>query len=42
MDVKTVSELKSQLRGEVILPSDEGYEKARKVYNAMIDKQPKK
>ncbi|MCW4037392.1 MAG: FAD-binding oxidoreductase [Candidatus Bathyarchaeota archaeon] len=40
MDVKTVSELKSQLRGEVILPGDEGYEKARKVYNAMIDKQP--
>jgi FAD/FMN-containing dehydrogenase len=28
------------VRGEVIGPNDEGYESARKVYNAMIDKRP--
>src|SRR5207237_954012 len=28
------------LRGSVLQPGDEGYEQARKVYNAMIDKKP--
>jgi FAD/FMN-containing dehydrogenase len=32
--------LKSSLRGELIQPGDEGYDAARKVYNAMIDKRP--
>ena len=28
------------LRGDLIQPGDPGYDEARKVYNAMIDKQP--
>jgi FAD/FMN-containing dehydrogenase len=40
MDDKAVVSLKSEVRGEVIAPSDERYEGARKVYNAMIDKKP--
>jgi len=40
MDEKAVTGLKSQVRGEVITPGDKGYEEARKVYNAMIDKRP--
>jgi FAD/FMN-containing dehydrogenase len=34
------SALKASLRGELIQPSDEGYNAARKVYNGMIDKHP--
>jgi FAD/FMN-containing dehydrogenase len=33
-------ELASALRGELILPEDAGYDRARSVYNAMIDKHP--
>ncbi len=40
MDEKITAELKNQLKGEVILPGDESYERARKVYNAMIDRRP--
>jgi FAD/FMN-containing dehydrogenase len=32
---------KSSLRGEVIAPSDPGYDEARKLYNGMIDKRPR-
>jgi len=32
--------LKGTLRGELIEPGDSGYDEARKVYNAMIDKRP--
>jgi FAD/FMN-containing dehydrogenase len=32
--------LREQVRGETITPDDGGYEEARRVYNAMIDKQP--
>jgi FAD/FMN-containing dehydrogenase len=35
-----VAELKSKLRGEVITPGDAEYEKARLVYNAMINRHP--
>jgi FAD/FMN-containing dehydrogenase len=37
---KAVSDLKAQVRGETITPSDQQYDEARKVYNAMIDKRP--
>jgi hypothetical protein len=36
-----IAALKSSLRGELIEPSDPGYQEARKVYNAMIDKKPR-
>ena len=33
-----ISEFKSGLRGELIRPADAGYDMARKVFNAMIDR----
>lgn len=36
----TLDKLREQVRGEVIAPENEGYEQARKVYNAMIDRRP--
>ncbi len=38
--VLKIVELKTGLSGEVLLPSDEAYESARKIWNAMIDKRP--
>src|SRR4051794_11777572 len=35
-----VAEIRSKFRGEVLEPGDPGYDDARKVYNAMIDKRP--
>lgn len=35
-----LQEFRSRLRGKLILPQDEEYDAARKVYNAMIDKRP--
>jgi FAD/FMN-containing dehydrogenase len=35
-----VKELSSRMRGKLILPEDDLYEEARKVYNGMIDKRP--
>jgi FAD/FMN-containing dehydrogenase len=40
-DESAITTLKSQVRGPVFQAADEGYEEARKVYNAMIDKHPK-
>jgi FAD/FMN-containing dehydrogenase len=40
MAEKAVKALGAQMRGEIIQPGDEGYEAARRVYNAMIDKHP--
>jgi FAD/FMN-containing dehydrogenase len=35
-----VNELRSQLRGQLLMPGDPDYEPARKVYNGMIDRHP--
>lgn len=34
------SELSSEIKGTLILPGDQGYDKARSIYNGMIDKKP--
>src|SRR5258705_11726923 len=36
-----IANLRASLRGEVITPSDPGYETARKVYNGMIRRRPR-
>jgi hypothetical protein len=36
----SVGDLAADLHGDLILPADPGYERARAVYNAMIDKRP--
>jgi len=41
MDQEFIVQLKAQLRGELIEPTDAGYEEARKVYNAMISRKPR-
>lgn len=38
---EAVSALRSAFRGELIGPADAGYDAARKVYNAMIDRRPR-
>ena len=35
-----IATLKSQLRGEVLLPGEAGYDEARQIWNAMIDRRP--
>ena len=35
-----ISDLQEHVRGEVITPSDDGYDEARAVYNAMHDRRP--
>lgn len=40
MATLTFDSLRQQVRGDVITKDDEGYEHARAVYNAMIDKHP--
>ena len=39
-DTNPLQSLRSQLRGSLLQPGDDGYDQARKVYNAMIDKRP--
>jgi hypothetical protein len=41
MKQEDITEFKGQLRGELIEPTHEKYDKARKVYNAMIDRKPR-
>ena len=40
LDEAAVEEFRTGLRGKIILPSDDGYDEARELYNAMIDKRP--
>jgi FAD/FMN-containing dehydrogenase len=40
LDNAAVQDFRLHLRGELIGPSDAGYEQARKLYNGMIDKRP--
>src|ERR671936_1726051 len=40
MGTIALEELRGMVRGQVIAPEDEGYEDARRVYNAMIDRRP--
>jgi FAD/FMN-containing dehydrogenase len=35
-----IKELQAKFRGDLIVPGDSGYDSARKVYNAMIDRRP--
>ena len=36
----TIEHLRGELRGELLLPGDAGYEEARKIWNGMIDRRP--
>lgn len=38
--VSRVEDLRSTVRGAVLVPSDPGYDAARKVHNGMVDRQP--
>src|SRR2546428_8373000 len=40
LEETAIQELGSRLRGELLRPSDAGYEQACRVYNAMIEKRP--
>jgi len=40
LDEWTITDFSENLRGELIQPEDDGYDDARKVYNAMIDRHP--
>ena len=40
LNAETVEQVRTKLRGGHLLPGDEGYDAARKIYNAMIDNRP--
>lgn len=40
VDSAAVEQLKSSLRGALLVPGNDGYDKARTVWNAMIDRRP--
>jgi FAD/FMN-containing dehydrogenase len=40
IDTNAIEELRSTIRGEVLLPSDDGYNTARTLWNEMIDRKP--
>ena len=41
MGAMQLDQLRSSVRGAIVQPGDAGYDAARKVYNAMIDKRPR-
>jgi FAD/FMN-containing dehydrogenase len=41
MKSKPIEELRARFRGEILTREDPGYDSARRVYNAMIDKRPR-
>jgi FAD/FMN-containing dehydrogenase len=40
MSAPNIEQLREQVRGPVVAPDDDGYDEARAVYNAMIDRRP--
>jgi FAD/FMN-containing dehydrogenase len=40
LNAETVEQVRTKLRGGHLLPGDEGYDAARKIYNAMIEHRP--
>ncbi|MGA8156390.1 MAG: FAD-linked oxidase, partial [Rhodoplanes sp.] len=36
----TVTALRGKLRGSVVSPGEEGYDAARRIWNAMVDRRP--
>jgi FAD/FMN-containing dehydrogenase len=40
LNEKLISDFKSQIRGDVLLPGDSSYDEVRKIWNAMIDRRP--
>src|SRR5215210_1968895 len=40
LDDATVQDFTASLRGEVLRPTDEGYDETRKIHNGMIDRRP--
>ena len=40
LDVTLIERLRAELRGPLLLPGDDGYDAARTIYNAMIDRRP--
>lgn len=40
MNQAAIQALRARLRGEMLLPSDAGYDAGRRVFNAMIDRRP--
>ena len=40
LDEGALEGFKANLRGELVRPSDDGYDAGRKIFNAMVDKRP--
>ena len=40
MERKAIDQLRAGFRGDILLPEDPGYDEARKIWNAMIDRRP--